>query len=167
MFNSEEFKMVIGHFATGITVVLLKDCNQKLHGITVNSFNSVSLTPPLVLYSINKNNKNLSSFVNAEKFTVNILTSSQIALSQYFADKNKNLSLFKDYYIKNDSIIINNSLAYLTCKPWKTIEAGDHVIIISNVIHLSMNDNFESNSLAQPMVYFNKSYHHLGNKIND
>src|SRR5262245_18004850 len=84
-FDQRDFRTALGHFATGITVVTACAPDGELLGVTVNSFNSVSLDPPLILFSLERRAFSLPAFEAAGVFAVNILDESQIALSTNFA----------------------------------------------------------------------------------
>ena len=152
-----DFKNTMSRFATGITIVLFETPDRQLHGMTVNSFNSVSLNPPMILYSVNKANKNLDHYLNAEKFSVNILTENQSHLSNYFATKDKDLTTFDDYSLTSDVPIINNTMAYLVCKLCKKVEAGDHFIVVAEVTEVFC----DSKSTLKPLIYFGSEYKKL------
>ena len=131
--------------------------------MTVNSFNSVSLEPLLVLYSLGKHNANFDLYWNCEKFVINILSNKQKRISDLFASKNRDLQSFTNYFVDNGLPILNNTLGYLVCKPWNKIEAGDHFVIISTLLKTfhSLNDD------KKPLVYFNRNYHNLGDVIDE
>src|SRR5262249_10195493 len=84
-FNSRELRNALGSFATGVTIITTRDRDGKLHGMTANSFSSVSLTPPLVLWSASLYAQSLPAFQEGNHFVVNILAYDQIELSNKFA----------------------------------------------------------------------------------
>src|SRR5258707_14540123 len=84
-FNSRELRNALGSFATGVTIITTRDRDGKLHGMTANSFSSVSLTPPLVLWSSSLYAQSLPAFQEGTHFVVNILAYDQIDLSNKFA----------------------------------------------------------------------------------
>jgi flavin reductase (DIM6/NTAB) family NADH-FMN oxidoreductase RutF len=155
MIDSAEFKKTMSRFATGITVVLFVNHEKKLRGMTVNSFNSLSLNPPLILYSIDRKNRYLSEYLDNVKFTVNILSRDQENLSNYFASRDKNLEEFKDYYIEDDFPILNSTLATIFCEKYQSLEIGDHNLIVGQVVKCQ--DNFNKNN-DNPLIYFNSKY---------
>ena len=161
--EQEDFKKVMSNFATGITVITFFDKYSILRGMTVNSFNSVSLDPLLVLYSLGKYNANFDLYLNCDKFIINILSNKQKRISDFFASKDKELDSFTNYFVDDGVPILNNTLGYLVCKPWSKIEAGDHFVIISEVLKTvhSLQD------YAEPLVYFNRNYHNLGDIIDE
>ena len=84
-FDPKEFRRCLGNFATGVTVITAKSADGTQVGVTANSFNSVSLDPPLILWSIVKTSSSYAVFENADHFSVNILAADQIDLSNNFA----------------------------------------------------------------------------------
>ncbi len=84
-FDTKSFRMALGSFATGVTVITTRDINGLDIGVTANSFNSVSLEPPLVLWSLDKKSLSLTAFKKAEHFVVNVLSTDQIDISNRFA----------------------------------------------------------------------------------
>ena len=84
-FDTREFRSCLGSFTTGVTVVTSKDLDQGYVGVTANSFNSVSMDPPLVLWSLGKSARSLPAFEAAKYFAINILASDQMDISNHFA----------------------------------------------------------------------------------
>src|SRR5213082_2794726 len=83
--NPRDFRRALGTYATGVTVITAADAGGKPHGLTCNSFASVSLNPPLVLWSLGMFSQRLAVFQNASHFAVNVLGASQQALAKKFA----------------------------------------------------------------------------------
>ena len=86
-FDAREFRNTLGRFATGVTVVTARDDEGSPLGLTVSSFNAVSLDPPLILWSLDRSSSTLAAFENASHFAVNVLGADQIALSNLFASR--------------------------------------------------------------------------------
>lgn len=85
LFDSRAFRRALGNFATGVTIATATAPDGSRAGVTANSFNSVSLEPPLILWSIDKRSSSLAVFQQASHFAVNILAADQIDLSNQFA----------------------------------------------------------------------------------
>jgi flavin reductase (DIM6/NTAB) family NADH-FMN oxidoreductase RutF len=123
-----------GTFMTGVTVVTAKDRNGTPLGFTANSFTSVSLDPPLILVCLANSSKNYDTFVGANSFAVNILAETQIALSNTFASRVEDRFAEVDWRDgPNGSPILADVSAWFDCAMFKTVEAGDHVILIGEV----------------------------------
>ena len=123
-----------GTFMTGVTVVTAKDGNGTPLGFTANSFTSVSLDPPLVLVCLANSSKNYDAFIGAKGFAVNILAETQIPLSNTFASRVEDRFAEVDWRDgPNGSPILADVSAWFDCAMHKTVDAGDHVILIGEV----------------------------------
>jgi flavin reductase (DIM6/NTAB) family NADH-FMN oxidoreductase RutF/DNA-binding MarR family transcriptional regulator len=133
-FEPGEFRQALGTFATGVTVVTASSGNGELAGVTANSFTSVSLEPPLVLWCLASSSDNLQIFQSARYFAVNILASDQETVSSHFAKRQEN---------KFDNIsyqpglggapLLENCMTRLQCRTKEKYEAGDHWIFLGEV----------------------------------
>ncbi len=149
--NKENFKKTLSAFATGITVVATKD-NSILYGKTINSFSSLSLSPPLVLFSLDNKSSKLNIFKKSETITINILSKKQQLISNNFAKKNPDWTNVKYNLLKNGNPIINNCVSNLDCKIIDKIKKGDHIIFICKVLNVLNNDTLK------PLIYYNSKY---------
>ncbi|WP_026690952.1 flavin reductase family protein [Alteribacter aurantiacus] len=133
-----ELRNCFGHFATGVTVVTLKK-DGEYHGITVNSFTSVSLEPPLLLVSIDKRAK-ACQLMEDHPFVVNILAEDQESTAWQFAGRPQ-----EDLEVKwedtNTRPKIKGALATFECLPWQRYDAGDHILYIGEVTQFNYNEN--------------------------
>lgn len=153
---SRAFRACLGQFATGVTVVTCRSAEGHRCGITANSFSSVSLDPPLILWNIAKASNSLQDFLAADHFAVHILAASQEALSRHFARTDH--TLFEDIECRdsaNGVPLLPGCLAVFECSTRAIYEAGDHHIIVANV------DSF-SWDRADPLLFFSGSYRRLG-----
>ena len=142
-------KKSLGMFATGITVVTTIDENKNPIGMTVNSFASVSLSPSLVLWSIEKNQPSYNNFLNSDGYAVNILTKDQIDLCSHFSSPIENK--FKNVNWKpseNGHPLIKDALAWFDCVKWNDYDGGDHQILVGEV---KSHDFIEN----EPLLYWN------------
>ena len=150
-FNNIRFKKALSKFATGITIITI-NYNDKFYGKTVNSFASLSLNPPLVLFSIDKKSSSLKSFLNSNYIGINFLSNKQKKLSQLFSNK-KNLWRNTKYFLTKEKIpMINNSVVNFSSKKYKTLPNGDHIIFICKIIDIKINES------AKPLIYLNSKY---------
>ena len=158
-FDLRTFRDTLGLFVTGVTVITTRDADGAPVGITANSFNSVSLDPPLVLWSVGLNALSLPAFSDANAFAVHILRDDQAELSQRFArsgtDKFQGLAIEKGL---NDLPLLPDCAARLECVPYAKHEAGDHTLFIAEVQRL------ESDPDAMPLVYHGGRYAELADK---
>jgi len=150
--NSKLFKQALSMYATGITVVSVNKKNILI-GKTVNSFASLSLNPPLVLFSLDYKSSEISKYKNSKYIGINILSKQQRNLSNYFASTNPKWTDIDYYLSKNNTPMIKNSVVNLDCEIKKTIKEGDHLIIICKIINILVNDNKKS------LIYVNSNYY--------
>ena len=150
--DKRHFRSVLGKFATGVTIITTIE-NQHPKGITANSFTSVSLEPPLVLFCLGKESTNFQAFNVANFFAVNILSNEQTALSNRFAAYDGDR--FDGVNWKNwetGAPILDGAIAAIDCIRKKLIDAGDHIIILGEVLRA------EKLSEQDPLIYFNGKY---------
>ena len=149
--NKDNFKKTLSAFATGITVVATK-YNSILYGKPINSFSSLSLSPPLILFSLDNKSSKLNIFKKSEKITINILSKKQKLISNNFAKKTPDWQKIDYDFLKNGNPIIKNCVSNLDCKIIDKIKKGDHVIFICKVLKVLNNDNLK------PLIYYNSKY---------
>lgn len=150
-FDSRTFRNALGQFATGITVVTTYD-GEDVHGMTANSFSSVSLDPPLVLVCVAKRNRTHQILPEVGRFAVNILSDSQEAVSRYFAgDRDENIPYRLVEKERAKSPVFDGVLAWLDCSLWQTYDGGDHSIFVGQVEDLQVFG-------GQPLLFFQGSY---------
>ena len=147
----ERFKQAMGNYPTGVTVVTAFDENNKPMGLTVNSFASVSLEPLLILWSINDGAGSYKDFLKTEKFAVNILASDQADLCTLFSSKVEDRFAECDWKKSELNLpILSESLAVLQCKVFKKVDAGDHTILIGEVLDIH-------NEEKEPLLYHRRT----------
>ncbi|WP_417453131.1 flavin reductase family protein [Kiloniella sp.] len=151
-FNSNEFRKVLGNFATGVTVVTTRDQSGIPHGLTANSFSSVSLEPPLVLFCIDKRSNCLSAFNEADAFAINVLTDEQKDISDRFAFSEERWEGVKTRTLQTGVPILEDCLANLDCSMHAQYDAGDHVIVVGKVEETLIQNE------GDPLLYFRGKY---------
>jgi len=134
-FDPRTFRRALGNFATGVTVITAKNEAGETVGVTANSFNSVSIDPPLVLWSIDKRARSYEVFNTASHFAVNILAADQIDISNNFArqqdDKFSNVDWEEGV---GGAPLLQNTSARFQCKNYRQVDGGDHWILIGEVV---------------------------------
>ncbi|MBJ7265125.1 MAG: flavin reductase family protein [Burkholderiaceae bacterium] len=141
--DSVYFRAALGRFATGVTVITASDSQGALLGLTVNSFNAVSLDPPLVLWSLAKKSSALPGIVAATRYTIHVLGAHQTDLAMRFAsgthaDRFDNLPMTTT---SGGSPMLNIPVAaWFECEPHGSLPAGDHVILVARVRQCSHSD---------------------------
>ncbi len=154
------FRGALGLFATGVTVVTARHPDAGLIGITANSFSSVSLDPPLVLFSIANTARSLPAFLEAPGFCVNVLRKDQRALSSRFARQGGDKWEGVDHITgRFGAPILPNTMAAFDCLHYAQYEGGDHRIIVGRVVDM------EHNIEGEPLLFFGGKYRALGEEI--
>ncbi len=149
------FKECMGTFATGVTVIT----TRKAEGITVNSFCSLSLDPPLILFNLEKKAARFEAFHKCDDFFVNILSEHQRIVSQEFAKGTQ--ESWKEYFDEDHSLpILKGILCYIHCIKHHTYDGGDHKIIVGKV------ENMKKISEEQPLIYYQGNYHQIQHEEN-
>jgi flavin reductase (DIM6/NTAB) family NADH-FMN oxidoreductase RutF len=157
-FNELEFRRALGAFATGITVISTVTENGQFDGLTVNSFNSVSLEPPLILWSLSLATPHFPAFKTIPRFAVNILAADQAAIAERFATLNNNQFDGVETNLGLGGVpLLQGCIAVLECRTETIYPGGDHIIFIGRVERLHC-DNREP---LGPLLYWNGSYRTL------
>lgn len=152
------FRNACARFATGVTVVTVVDENSHPHGMTVNSFSSVSLDPPLVLCSIDLRNAILGHFQTSLFFGINILEESQEFISRRFSSPSENRFEGVDWHLGKSGVpLIAGALAHVECAVTRSFEEGDHAVLIGRAIHADYSKD------GRPLLYFGSGYQRLTN----
>lgn len=147
-----KFRRALGNFATGVTIITAQNAKGEKVGVTANSFNSVSLDPPLILWSIDKKSTSFEVFKNSSHFAVNILSGSQIEVSNKFAKRNIDKFEGANYRLGvGNAPVLENCSAVFECELFQIVEGGDHWIIIGKVV------NFQDEGRS-PLVYHQGAY---------
>lgn len=133
-FSDPEFRAALGMFATGVTIITARDASGAPVGLTANSFNSVSLAPPLVLWSLARSASSMPAFEHGSHYAINILSAGQHALAARFASKG--IDRFADLPFREGvggAPILEGSAAVFECFNRSQYEEGDHVIFVGEV----------------------------------
>jgi 4-hydroxyphenylacetate 3-hydroxylase, reductase component len=151
--DGRAFRNALGEFATGVAAVTTKAAGSDPIGITVNSFSSVSLDPPLVLWCLDKKSDTLNVFENCSGFTINILNESQQDLSNRLARPGDHgLDGTATTTGSNGMPSIEGALASFECEVEARHDAGDHIIMIGRVL------DFHHGDADTPLLYHRGSY---------
>ena len=136
--DPREFRNTVGCFATGITVITTLDEAGRPVGFTANSFTSLSLDPPLVLFCLDRKVASFEAFSGDRHFAVNILSSGQADVSQRFATSGQEKwEGFEFESRETGSPILRDCLANLECTIESIHEGGDHVIVVGRVVSIN------------------------------
>ena len=153
--DTGDFRQALGQFATGVCLVTLDDPELGPLATTVNSFSSVSLDPPLVLWSIQNSSDHLAVYTECQHFGISVLSSEQGALSSQYAQRGGH-SVQAEHFAtgpQGEPKLID-ALAHFTCAAYAVHPGGDHQIIVGEVLQ------FESREAA-PLIFYSGGYRAL------
>ncbi len=155
--GKDAFRRVLGTYTTGVSIVMTKS-KGTMHGLTVNSFTSVSLDPPLILVCIDKNTETYPLLKESNVFSVNILSRDQESLSQLFADPHSKSSRLQNLQYREEvtgAPIIMGVLSFFDCRVEATYQGGNHDIFLGKVEKFGLGDEKE------PLLFFRGEYRSL------
>jgi len=151
-FDAREFRDALSTFATGVTIITAKNADGESVGMTASSFNSVSMDPPLVLWSVTKKAMSAPAFKDAEYYAIHVLGADQIDISNRFAKSGADKFSDTDHSIDANNVpIISDCASRFDCKQYAVHDGGDHWIILGEVL------NFERTK-KQILVFAGGSY---------
>jgi len=154
--SSTEFRKALGHFSTGVTVITVEREPGKIHGMTANSFTSVSLDPMLILVCVDQRAKMLPLLQKKKQFGVSVLKQNQQAISEYFAKREHSFEAEQRLGIHyrqtpSGASVIDGTLLQMSCAAIASHVAGDHTIFIGEVADAVIHE-------GEPLVYFRGEY---------
>jgi flavin reductase (DIM6/NTAB) family NADH-FMN oxidoreductase RutF len=134
-FGERQLRDALAQFATGVTIVCARASDNRYVGFTANSFNSVSLSPPLVLWSLSHRSASLAAFMAAERYAVNVLATGQIDLARRFSRPHADRFANVPYRLGwSDAPLIDNCVAWFECRHHAQHRAGDHHLFIGEIV---------------------------------
>lgn len=155
-FSDGQFRSACASFPTGVTVLTRRLRSGEACGMTASSFTSVSLHPPLILVCIDRRAKFLEEIERHVRFVVNVLSDSQHLIAKRFSDPDRshrfNASDWSSAWM--DLPVLHDTSATFYCSVEQIVDAGDHLVLISNVNGLHRTER-------RPLVWCERSYHSL------
>ncbi|HJV25978.1 MAG TPA: flavin reductase family protein [Aromatoleum sp.] len=153
MIDTLELRQALGQFATGVTIVTTLDADERPIGVTASSFNAVSLSPPLILWSLGKNAFSHPAFEAASHFCVHVLSGAQRELSDRFARassaKFEGLALARGL---GGSPMLQGCAATFECATEHRYDGGDHLILVGRVLRLA------TSPVRDPLLFYQGRY---------
>jgi 3-hydroxy-9,10-secoandrosta-1,3,5(10)-triene-9,17-dione monooxygenase reductase component len=150
--DDARFRAVLGHFATGVTIVTAVDEGEPV-GMAANSFTSLSLDPPLVLFCIAHSSSTWPRIENAGTFAVNILGEGHAELAQLFAKKGADRFGSTAWRVGvSGAPVLEDAIAYIDCTFEACYPGGDHKIVVGRVLDLDVREG------ARPLLFFRGGY---------
>ena len=155
--DQREYRNAVGCFATGVTIVTTLDIDGDRIGITANSFTSLSLNPPLVLFCVDAKISSFEAFESCRHFNINVLTEDQMDMSNNFARSNEDKWDGVEHGSgENGCPVFDESVAVLECDKHAMYEGGDHLIMVGQVTKMI----YQAGD-CRPLLYYKGSYANL------
>tara|TARA_B100001765_G_C19470754_1_gene323864 strand:- start:510 stop:986 length:477 start_codon:yes stop_codon:yes gene_type:complete len=152
--NSESLRKIFARFATGVAAITFSGKNNKFLGVTVNSYTSVSLEPPLVLWCLDKDSELYDELIEKENYVINFLSEDQRSIAVHLAKKNNHSLDEVKHRIKGNNCVIEGVVGWISCSKVQTFDAGDHEIILGRVIDFN-------NNKRNPLIFWDSKYKSL------
>ncbi len=155
MISPDDFRHVLAHFASGVTIVTTSDSERRPTGLTASAFCSVSLDPPLILICVDHKSQSYPHLRDSGRFAINILHQEHEQLSRRFASSR--LDKFDGVPFKLGTLgvpLIDAALAYLECQTVNAHVEGDHTIFVARVEAVGVGE-------GDPLLYFRGRYHRI------
>jgi len=150
--DPDELRRCLGSFVTGVTVMTALDEDGNLVGMTANSFTSLSLDPPLIVWSLRLSSRSFNTYQSAARFTVNILAEDQVDISNRFASSGVDRFEGVAYTPGLGGVpLINGCVSYLECSLEASYPGGDHVLFIGRVERIHTHE-------GRPLAYGSGGY---------
>jgi flavin reductase (DIM6/NTAB) family NADH-FMN oxidoreductase RutF len=155
--TERELRSCLSHFATGVTIVTY-EVDGQIFGATVNSFTSVSISPPLVLVCLHENAR-AATLLRNRSFTVNVLAATQKDHALHFSGRPQpNLDL--SFHETAKGLRLEHCVAYISCNPWRVYDAGDHIIVLGSVTDIEMTGE-------EPLLFYRGEFRAVGDLLFD
>ena len=155
MSSERQFRLACGRYSTGVTVATVLDSQGEPHGITVNSFTSVSLAPPLVLICLDHRARILQHFRPGIHFGINVLNEYQREISDHFASSKRDRFNAIEWVPGGTGVpLLPHGLAFIECAVRNRVAAGDHDIVIGEVLNARVEE-------GRPLIYYASTYRKL------
>lgn len=158
--DSKALRHALGRYATGVTVITCRNAQGERLGLTANSFNSLSLDPPLVLWALRIASTHLADFQQATHFAVNVLGQEHLGLSQRFASPVPDRFAEGDWHEGEGGVpVLAGAAAVFECATTQQLSAGDHVLFIGQVLA------FQQDADVSPLLYQGGAYRALASTV--
>lgn len=159
--GGDDLRTAMRHVPAAVTVVTVGGDDPR--GVTIASFSSVSLDPPLVTFNVQKEARMFPLLERAARYAVHVLPADHADLSDHFA--NPELSSSEQFGPvphsrgRDGLPLIDHMLAVLECEPWAIYDAGDHALFVGRVVHITTAEN------GDPVLYYQRTYRSVGDVI--
>lgn len=152
---TDGFKAALSCWCSGVSVVTTRAPGGLMYGLTVSSFSSLSLDPPLILVCVDNRNRMAAMVAESQGFAVSILGSDQQPASNYFArpgrEPSEDFTVVEGDWTASGQPVVKGALAWLACTLHQAVEAGDHTILIGRVTETHAGE-------GAPLLYYKRAY---------
>mgnify|MGYP001330745768 FL=1 len=151
---NKDLRNIFSKFATGVTAITFESSNGLNLGITINSYTSLSLDPPMVLWCLDKDSDLYEEITTLDKYIINFLSEEQKDIANSLAQKNDHILKTDQLTSIDHGLIIKESIGWMACTKNTIIDSGDHSILIANVKDSKTSDGY-------PLVFWGSNYRSL------
>lgn len=156
--ESRALRRTFGQYPTGVAVVIAKTDEGRLVGMTINSFASASIVPPLVTWCIDRKAASYCAFANCKEFSITLLADNQADLAQRFATRGTNKFEGVRLNKNQETPALAGGCATMHCVNYRSLREGDHLMLVGLVIHHQQNDK-------QPLVFAQGQFQQLAKAL--
>ena len=150
--TQDQFRKACAHFATGVAILTTRSAEGEPHGLTINSFTSLSLEPPLVMAAVAHSSAQLQAFETSSSFAINILSEEQQDLSRRFAKVPEERFNGIAWRVgASGAPLIDRTITSIECRTVHRIDVGDHRVLIGEAVAAHVSD-------GRPLLFFRSSY---------
>lgn len=149
--DPRELRNAFGRFTTGVTVVTCTNDEGLAHGATVNAFTAVSLEPALAQVTLARNSR-ACQFLDGRGFAINVLAADQLDVAWHFAGRPAEIA--PDWADGPTAPVIAGAATTISCRPWRTYDGGDHLIVIGEVEQVDITDR-------DPLLFYGGTFRYL------
>jgi len=157
--DARAFRDALARFPTGVTVITALDASRRTIGLTANSFASLSLEPPLIVWSLRASSASLPALLTGSHFAVNVLAEGQVEVSRRFAAQAPDRFAATPHATNEQGVpLLHGAAAWLECRTLSHQTAGDHVLFIGEVLRFAATEQ-------APLLFHGGGYHMLGERL--
>ena len=151
---NKDLRKIFSKFATGVAAITFESPNGLNLGITINSYTSLSLDPPMVLWCLDKDSDLYEEITILDKYIINFLSEEQKDIANSLAQKNDHILNTNQFIQTDKGLVIKDSIGWIACTKNAIIDSGDHSILIANVYDSKISDGY-------PLVFWGSNYRSL------
>ena len=148
---NKDLRNIFSKFATGVTAITFESSAGLNLGITINSYTSLSLDPPMVLWCLDKDSDLYEEITTLDKYIINFLSEEQKDIANSLAQKNDHNLNTDQFTLIDQGLVLKDSIGWMACTKNTIIDSGDHPILTANVYDLQISDGY-------PLVFWGSKY---------